>query len=92
MRHFRFKGDPKRNGDGPATITAYGLEFDRDIPTPVADEAIARKLAANSHFQEMVRDSVSALEGATGPASDVTPTPVADEAPQAKPRARGAST
>lgn len=55
MRFFRFRGDP-RNGDGPEEITAFGLTFGRGEPTGVESDAIANTLAANSHFQEMVRD------------------------------------
>ena len=61
MRYFRFIGDP-RDGGGPERVTVYGLEFGRHEPTGVESEAVSKKLAGNSHFQEMMRDDTPSEE------------------------------
>ena len=51
MAHFQYTGDPQHGGDGPDTVVAFGHTFPKGQPVEVADEAIAAKLAGNSHFE-----------------------------------------
>lgn len=48
MARITFIGD--RDGDGPAVMRAFGLDFPKGVPVDVEDPAIAAKLAGNGHF------------------------------------------
>lgn len=51
---FRFIGDPNNKGDGPNESVHYGYRFNKGVPVEV-DEAVAAKLAKNSHFEQVKR-------------------------------------
>lgn len=68
MAEFRFIGDPRANGHGPATLELFGLTFGRDEWTPVAGD-LAERLEGHSHLerrQEAKRAAAPAHEPAEG--------------------------
>lgn len=50
MAEFRFIGDPRANGHGPATLELFGLTFGRDDWTKVPDE-VAERAESHSHLE-----------------------------------------
>lgn len=58
MAHFRFIGDPKANGHGPASVTIRGYTFGRESWTEVPDD-VSDSLDTHSHLERRVEDSIS---------------------------------
>ena len=53
---YKYVGDPRLDGDGPRSITLYGLTFIKGGEAiTVKDKAVAGKLSNNSHFQAVKR-------------------------------------
>lgn len=50
MPEFRFIGDPRANGHGPATMEVYGAVFHRDQWTKLDGEA-AERAETHSHLE-----------------------------------------
>lgn len=69
MAKFRFIGDPRANGHGPATQELFGVVFTREDWTEVPEE-VAEKAARHSHLEQKrergsrVKDEASEGEGA----------------------------
>jgi len=78
---FRFIGDPRFDGEGPAKLTLKGITFDRLSFVDVDDADLARRLATNTHFE---RDPDEPVEDATADGR------VADEKPAPKKRGQKA--
>lgn len=49
---FRFIGDPRHGGEGPASVDVGGVEIGR-VEFVRVPHAIAAKLAGNNHFESM---------------------------------------
>lgn len=64
----RFVGDPRNGGDGPDTVILGNYEIGRVNFVDVTDEALALKLAGNSHFEHE-------YPGAEGVAKGEAPSP-----------------
>lgn len=92
MSYFRFIGDQRERedkngnslkGDGPDTITLCGVTFEKGVPIEVKDEAVAKKLRGNSHFEEVERIEKPAGERVEKPtgqrAGKYGPEPTADD-------------
>lgn len=63
MAKFRFIGDPRANGHGPATQELYGVVFTREDWTEVPDE-VAERAARHSHLEQKTERARKAKEDA----------------------------
>lgn len=73
----RFIGNPAANGEGPGTITVFGVEFTKGKWADVTPEAYAR-LKGNNHFE--VADPLDHdASGKKGGKGKKAPEPPADE-------------
>lgn len=57
-RYFSYVGEK-------SSVTQRGVTFERNVPTPIDDEAHAAKLAGNSHWKEVAAPEVKVDKPAT---------------------------
>lgn len=50
---FRYIGDPKRQGDGPQSVSFRGYTFPKGQPVEVDDAKAIEQLTGNSHFEQV---------------------------------------
>lgn len=53
MAYYSYEGDPLREGEGPQSVTAFGVRFQRGEPIKVDDPTISGKLDGNGHFKKV---------------------------------------
>lgn len=73
MKKFKFIGDPRHGGDGPAFVKLFGVVFPKGEEVVVRDDAAVVKLSTNNHFvsEDMTpRQALKALEPEISDGSD----------------------
>ena len=53
MRKFKYVGDPRYRGEGPKTVTVYGVTFPKGETVGIHDPVLIAKCENNNHFVEV---------------------------------------
>lgn len=83
----RFVGDPKRKGEGPEVLSAFGLTFLKGawIGVDSLAPALLKKLKGNSHFELDEGKAASGQPQRPAPVAPTPPAPQKTETPETVP-------